>query len=84
MTFDSAPNYEVKSRYPPAGSSTESYSKSQMELIDISYVDVNDAPNSIQENTNQLELLSPLIDSYKYKFPDFNVDPPDKFSYRDH
>ena len=65
LTFDSAPNYEVKSRYPPAGSSNESYivkasdgTNEETQTLTLVIVDVNDAPTftsestfSIQENT---------------------------------
>ena len=53
LTFDSEPNYEVKSRYPPAGSSTESYevtasdgTNSTTQSLTLVIVDVNDAPSA--------------------------------------
>ena len=53
LTFNSAPNYEVKSRYPPAGSSTESYvvtasdgTNSTTQSLTLVIVDVNDPPTA--------------------------------------
>ena len=65
LIFNSAPNYEVKPRYPPTGSSGEAYevtvsdgTNSTTQEIVININDVNDAPTftsdssfSIQENT---------------------------------
>ena len=53
LTFDSEPNYEVKSRYPPAGSSTESYivkasdgTNVTSQSLTLIINDVNDAPSA--------------------------------------
>ena len=69
LTFDSAPNYEVKSRYPPAGSSTESYivkasdgvNSTNQEII-ININDINDPPTFTSGSSfSQLENITSSI-----------------------